>query len=191
MKKVLLVMLMVGVLFSPACEGPEGPQGPPGFDGRDGVDGEDGEDGLDVIDLVFEAEVDFTEESGYAAVFDFGDGVFADDGFLVFRRFGVIPNEEGGGQPIWRLLPQTIFLENGVLVYNYEFTNQIVAVFIDGAVDPTTLPAEFTQNQYFRIVYMPGLFAQGEEAKMDYSDFGAVMKMIGKREQDIVKIKAK
>lgn len=189
MKKILLVVLMVGVFLAPACEGPEGPQGPPGFDGQDGVDGEDGADGIDIIDLVFEAEVDFNEENGFAAVFNFGEeGVFADDGFLVFRRFGITENERA----IWRLLPQTIFLEDGVLIYNYEFTNQVVAVFLDGAIDPTTLGAEFTQDQYFRIVYMPGLFANGgEEARVDYSDFDAVMKMLGKSEEDIVKLNIK
>jgi hypothetical protein len=186
MKKILLIVLMIGVMFAPACEGPEGPQGPPGFDGQDGVDGEDGRDGLDIIDLVFEAEVDFTEENGFAAVFNFGEGIFEDDGFLVFREFGVTEN----GRSIWRLLPQTIFLaEAGVLIYNYEFTNQILAVFLDGAVNPATLGAEYTQDQYLRIVYMPGLFAGGGEgARMDYSDFDAVMKMLGKSEKDIVKI---
>jgi len=185
MKKILLVALMVGVLLAPACEGPEGPQGPPGFDGQDGVDGEDGRDGLDIIDLVFEAEVDFTEENGFAAVFDFGEGIFEDDGFLVFREFGVTEN----GRSIWRLLPQTIFLENGVLVYNYEFTNQILAIFLDGAIDPKTLAARYTQEQYFRIVYMPGLFAGGGNGRVDYSDFDAVIKMLGKSEKDIVKLK--
>jgi hypothetical protein len=186
MKKILLVVLMVGVLLAPACEGPEGPQGPPGFDGQDGKDGKDGTDGIDIIDLVFEVEVDFTAENNFSAVFDFGEeGVFADDGFLIFRRFGITQNNRS----IWRLLPQTIFLENGVLVYNYEFTNQIVAIFVDGAVDPATLGAQFTQDQYFRIVYMPGLFANGQGARVDYSDFDAVMKMLGKTEQDIVKLK--
>ncbi len=180
------MLLMVGVLVAPACEGPEGPQGPPGFDGQDGVDGEDGADGLDIIDLVFEAEVDFTEESGYAAAFNFGEWVFEDDNFLVFREFGVTED----GRSIWRLLPQTVFLgEAGVLIYNYEFAHRVLAIFIDGAVDPATLPAEFTQDQYFRIVYMPGLFPNVEEgAKVDYSDFDAVMKMLGKTEKDIIKL---
>jgi hypothetical protein len=186
MKKILLVVLMLGVMLAPACEGPEGPQGPPGFDGQDGVDGEDGRDGIDIIDLVFEVEVDFDEDNGFAAVFNFGEGIFEDDNFLVFREFGVTEN----GRSIWRLLPQTIFLENGVLVYNYEFTNQILAIFLDGAVDPTTLQARFTQDQYFRIVYMPGLFAGGGNGRVDYSDFDAVMKMLGKSEKDIVKIKS-
>lgn len=184
MKKILLVALMVGVLLAPACEGPEGPQGPPGFDGQDGVDGEDGSDGLDIIDLVFEAEVDFTEENGFAAVFNFGEGIFEDDSFLVFREFGVTEN----GRSIWRLLPQTIFLENGVLIYNYEFTNQILAIFLDGAIDPETLADGFTKDQYFRIVYMPGLFAGGGNGRVDYSDFDAVIKMLGKSEKDIIKL---
>lgn len=187
MKKIVLLLLLVGVLMAPACEGPEGPQGPPGFDGQDGVDGEDGTDGFDVIDLVFEAEVDFTEENGFAAVFNFGEGIFEDDSFLVFREFGVTED----GRSIWRLLPQTIFLENGILVYNYEFTNQILAIFVDGAIDPMTLAAGFTQDQYFRIVYMPGLFAGEGNERVDYSDFDAVMKMLGKNENDIVKLKSR
>jgi len=187
MKKILLVVFMLGVLFAPACEGPEGPQGPPGFDGQDGVDGEDGTDGIDIIDLVFETEVDFADSTDFAAVFTFGDFVFPDDGFLVFREF----SRTEGGRSVWRLLPQTLFLENGVLVYNYEFTFRVLAIFLDGAIDPKTLPAQYTQNQYFRIVYMPGLFAGGgEDAKVDYSDFDAVMKMLGKTEKDIVKLKS-
>ena len=190
MKKILLVVLMVGVLLAPACEGPEGPQGPPGFDGQDGVDGEDGTDGIDVIDLVFEAEIDFTEENEYGVGFGFGEEGFPSDfSFLVYREFGITQN----GRSVWRLLPQTLFLgEGGVLVYNYEFTNQVLAIFLDGTVNPSTLGAEFTQDQYFRIVIMPGLFVEGEEeAKIDYSDFDAVMKMLGKSETDIVKLKQK
>ncbi|HSI74952.1 MAG TPA: hypothetical protein VK957_03620 [Lunatimonas sp.] len=186
MKKILLVLLMVGVLVAPACEGPEGPQGPPGFDGQDGVDGEDGADGLDIIDLVFEAEVDFTEENGYAAAFNFGEWVFEDDNFLVFREFGVTED----GRSIWRLLPQTVFLgEAGILIYNYEFAHRVLAVFLDGAFDATMLGPQYTDDQYFRIVYMPGLYPNaGEGARVDYSDFDAVMKMLGKTEKDIVKL---
>ena len=186
MKKFLLIALVLGIALLPACEGPEGPQGPPGFDGQDGRDGEDGEDGVSFVDLVFEAEVDFNEENGFTAVFNFGEGVFADDGFLVFREFGVTED----GRSIWRLLPQTIYLENGILVYNFEFITQVLAIFIDGAIDPTALSAQFTQDQYFRIVYMPGFFAQGgEAARIDLNDFDSVMKYLGKTEKDIVKLK--
>lgn len=187
MKKILLIACVLGVVLFPACEGPEGPQGPPGFDGQDGRDGEDGEDGVSFVDLVVEAEVSFTAENEFAVAFDVEGVVFEDDNFLVFLEWGV-----ANGRSVWRLLPQTVFLQEGILTYNYQFSSEFVAVFIESTINPAELPAEWTQNQLIRLVYMPGFFAQdGPAARLDLEDFDSVMKYLGKSEKDIVRIEKK
>lgn len=181
MKKVLLLLFLAGIVMLPACEGPEGPQGPPGFDGRDGEDGQDGEDGLTLLNLVLEVEVDFTEENDYSVTFPFE--IYPDDNLLVFLEWVV--NE---GNSVWRPLPQNVFFgEGAVLTYNYQYSYEFLNIFLDTNFDPTELDPEWTQAQYFRIVYLPGYFL-GENARLDLSDFDAVMDYMGKEEKDIVKM---
>ncbi|WP_209329565.1 hypothetical protein [Lunatimonas salinarum] len=190
MKKFLLIALVLGVALFPACEGPEGPQGPPGFDGQDGQDGQDGEDGVSFVDLVFEGQVNLADleqdPAQYVVIsFDVEGFSFEDDNFLVYIQWGVV-NE----RPVWRLMPQIAFFEQGILTYNFEFSTETVNIFIESNIDPSTIGPEWTQNQVIRLVYMPGFFAQGEEAaRIDVSDFDSVMKYLGKTEHDIVPIK--
>lgn len=170
----------------PACEGPEGPQGPPGFDGQDGRDGEDGEDGISFVDLVIEVEWTFSEENDYSFVVPLTDaGIFDDDNFLVYLAWGSVND-----LPVWRLLPQTTFFENGFLTYNFQYTSEFLGVFMEGNVDPASLPEEWTHNQLIRILYMPGFFA-GAGERLDLSDYDAVMRFLGKSESDVVRVSLK
>ncbi|NHE55543.1 hypothetical protein [Cyclobacterium plantarum] len=178
MKKILYLFAFVLVLSLPACEGPEGPQGPPGLDG---VDGEDGEDGIEVLNLVFEGVVTFSEENDFAigSQFELGQG----DNLLVFLEWA-----QAEGNSLWRHLPQNVFFDEGaILTYNYQYTTTFFNVFMQGNFDLTQLEPEWTDNQRIRIVLLPGFFVD-ENARVDLSDFDAVMELIGKDESDIVEI---
>ncbi|WP_162342113.1 hypothetical protein [Cyclobacterium salsum] len=182
MKKILyLVVMMVAMVSLPACEGPEGPQGPPGLDG---VDGEDGEDGIEVLNLVFEGQVTFSEENDFAigSQLEISPG----DNLLIFIEWAQV--EENS---LWRLLPQTVFFgEGATLTYNYQYTNTFFNVFMQANFELTELEAEWTDNQRIRIVLLPGFFVE-ENARVDFSDFDAVMELIGKDENDILPLDLK
>jgi hypothetical protein len=128
-----------------------------------------------------EVEVDFTEENEYSVTFPFE--IYPDDNLLVFLEWGL-----SNGNSVWRPLPQTVFFgEGAVLTYNYQYSYEFLSIFLEANFDPAELEEEWTQSQYLRIVYLPGYFL-GENARVDLSDFDAIMNYIGKEEKDIVKM---
>jgi hypothetical protein len=169
MKTIKGILLALTVAIFVSCEGPVGPMGPPG---------EPGENGDAFIGSVFEIEGDFTPENDYSLFFEFPNSieVFESDVVLVYILWE--QTEDNSGQPVdvWRLLPQTVVLNEGVLQYNYDHTFNDVQVFLEGTIDfNTLLPAEW-QDQVFRIAVLPADYAMNEN--LDVSDFGAVMQVI-------------
>ncbi|HET8753860.1 MAG TPA: collagen-like protein [Salinimicrobium sp.] len=149
--------------------GPEGPQGPPGEDG--------------LIGVIFETDgLNFTAENEYFELVGFPSDieVFDSDVVLVYLLEGV---EEGTGADIWSLLPQTFYLPDGELEYNYNFTSESVAIFLDGNVDLSTLSADYTDNKIFRIVVVPAGFPN--TSSVDVSNFNAVLNALHIEEQNI------
>jgi hypothetical protein len=76
---------------------------------------------------------------------------------------------------------QNIFFDQGVLIYNHDFTSTDFRLFLDGPLDYSTLSADWTQNQVFRIVVVPGDYAG---ARIDYTNYEAVTRMLGIEEYD-------
>lgn len=171
------------LLFS--CEGPAGPPGPPGTRGQDGQDGLDGDS---FLGSVFEIQDNFTSENNYELFFEFPETVevFSSDIVLVYILWEQYTDSYGELLDVWRLLPQTVFLEEGTLQYNYDYTYYDVLIFLDGTIDfASLLPAE-TDNQVFRIVVLPADYAQSKS--LDVSDYDAVMKTLRIDPENIVKI---
>lgn len=185
MKQIKLVLGSMLSLFILACEGPAGPPGPPGFDGFDGLDGQDG---VNILGQVIEIEGDFTAQNDYSIFFDFPQTieVFESDVVLVYILWD--QTEDGNGDPvdIWRLLPQTRLLEQGILQYNFDHTFFDVSIFLESDFDLGTLQAGDTDNQIFRIAVLPADFAQG--SKLDTSNLNAVMSTLNVEEKDIQRI---
>ena len=75
------------------------------------------------------------------------------------------------GTITWRQLPQTIFFDNDILVYNFDFTQDTVTLFLDGTIDFNSLDNSWTQNQEFRVVIVPANQVSG----VDTSDISIVM----------------
>jgi hypothetical protein len=73
-------------------------------------------------------------------------------------------------------MPQTVQFEDGSnLIYNYDFTQVDVNLFLDGTTDFETLGLEWIQNQVFRVVVVPA----DNVGRVDVSDLDAVMAMYG------------
>ncbi len=169
-------------LFLMACDGSDGPPGPPG---RDGLDGQDG---TNILGQVLEIQGSFTPQNNYSLSFEFPQTVevFESDVVLVFLLFDQTQDSNGDPVDIWRLLPQTRILDQGLLQYNYDHTFLDVTIFLESDFDLGTLLPGDTQNQVFRIAVIPADFAAG---KMDRTNLSAIMQSLNVREKDIKSLK--
>ncbi|WP_396172625.1 collagen-like protein [Flavobacterium sp.] len=165
MKKILLLFSVVVMFVLQGCEGPMGPPGPPG--------------------PIFEAEVfevtrSFGPNNNFSSLITLNPPILDSDIVLVYLLWDV-----DNGTPIWRQMPQTVQLDEGDLQYNFDFTRFDVNLFLSSADFPLTiLGPQWTQNQTFRIVLIPGYFGS---ARIDFSDYNAVMNMLELSETDVVK----
>lgn len=171
MRKLIAVLSLVSIFGFLACEGPVGPPGPPGFDGNDGVN---------IVSEVFEVDVNFTPENDFSEIFLFEPAILPGDVVLTFIEWEVDNNNS-----IWRALPQNIFFEEGVLIYNYDFTQTDFRLFLDGPLDYSLLGPEWVENQLFRVVVVPGDFAG---SRIDWTNYEAVVKLLNLKEEDFKRI---
>jgi hypothetical protein len=181
--KKLLSTLALSFLFLLSCEGPAGPPGPPGFDGLDG------QDGVNILGNVLEIETDFNAGNNYAVLYEFPNSVevFESDVVLVYLLWDQTQDSNGDPVDIWRLLPQTRILNQGLLQYNFDHTFLDVNLFLESDFDLSTLSPGDTDNQVFRIAILPADFAQA--SKLDYSDMNAVMSTLNVTENDIQRVR--
>lgn len=172
-----------------SCEGPPGPPGLNGFDGRDGLDGLDGLDGVNILGKVIEVEGTFEAANDYSIFFEFPQEieVFESDLVLVYLLFEQTDDPDGGDPiDVWRLLPQTRIIDQGLLQYNYDHTFLDVSIFLESDFDLGTLPAGDTDNQIFRIAVVPAEF--GTDANIDTTNFNSVMSALQTDVNSIEKI---
>ena len=155
--KPILSFISVFALLLIACDGQPGP---PGFDGLDGLDGEI------IASSAFEIEVDFNAANNFEFIEPYGFTVLPSDVTLVYILW-----DTSNGQDIWRLMPQTVTFNDGNLVYNFDFTQEDVRLFLDGTTDFNVLDNVWTQNQVFRVVVIPADNIDG----IDVSNINAVL----------------
>ena len=118
MKRIFSILFMTTFLFT-ACssnDGERGPQGPPG------PQGPAGEDGLIGTTIEFEG-IDFTEANDYMALINFDENgveVFESDAVLVYLKVGEDGTSEGLPVEVFRQLPQTYYVYDGEVQYNFD-----------------------------------------------------------------------
>ncbi len=162
MKKIAS-LLFVTALFFTACTGSQGPPGPPGPPGNTGTPGSDGNI---IASSAFEIDVTFNADNNYSYIEDYGFEVLESDVTLVYRLW-----TNSDESTAWRLLPQTVTFTTGKnLTYNFDFTQTDVRFFLDGTVDFSALPAQWTANQVFRVVVIPA-----DNVGVDFSNINEVM----------------
>ena len=143
MKTLKSVLLIIIIAIATSCQGPVGLPGLPG------------EDGDSLIGTVFEIEGDFTPQDDYTLYFDFPNDFVIYDTDVVFVY---ILWQHIDGLDIWRLMPQTVVLPEGVIQYNYDYTVVDVQVFLEFTIDENDLHEDETDNQIFRIAVLPADF---------------------------------
>ncbi len=179
MKTLTGIILIFAVALLSSCEGPMGPRGP---------EGPEGAPGDSFIGNIFEIEDDFTPDNNYQLYFEFPSSVtiYDTDVVLVYILWEQATDNNNNPLDVWRLLPQTVVLDEGVLQYNYDYTVADVQIFLEGTVPfNTLLPAE-TDNQVFRIAVLPADFAKKNST--DISDLNLLMKSLEKTPDSIIKI---
>lgn len=169
MKTIAGITIFFAVIILTSCEGVPGP---PGYDGIDGFDGET------LIGSIFEIQGDFTNQNDYILYFEFPNDfeIYDGDVVLVYILWEQAETNDGGTLDVWRLLPQTVVLDEGVLQYNFDYTLADVQIFLEGTIDLSTLlPAE-ANDQIFRIAVLPAAFAKNKS--IDISDLNLLMKSL-------------
>ena len=182
MKTFTRIFSAILIVVFAACEGPVGPPGPPGFDGQDGLDG------INILGQVVEIQGTFGPQNDYSLFYEFPQTieVFESDVVLVYILWDQTEDNNGDPVDIWRLLPQTRLLDQGILQYNFDHTFFDVAIFLESDFDLGTLLPGDTDDQIFRIAVLPSDFAQG--SKLNYSNIEAVMSTLNVKESDIQRI---
>ena len=174
MKKITVALSAFLALFIISCEGP---QGVPGFDGLDAP-----------LSKVIEIEGDFTTGNDYNLFYEFESDieVFETDIVLVYILFEQTQDNNGDSVDVWRLLPQTRILNQGLLQYNFDHTFLDVNIFLESDFDLGTLTAGDTDNQIFRIAVIPA--ENTGKSSLDISNLDAVLNSLNVNEEDIRRI---
>jgi hypothetical protein len=173
MKKTIFLLFLVAVAFG--CrrdiEGPQGPQGPEGPPGRDAE-----------IPYVWEvSNINFTHPD-YTIIWEFGNfDVFDSDIVLVYFLWAV---EEIGGQPypVWKPLPITLFDQDGIVHYSFDFTVLDVAIEMQ-ATNANLFRPQYTDDWTARIVLLPAEFVNS--AHIDFDDYNDVAAKLGLPENPV------
>ncbi|MCR9228813.1 MAG: collagen-like protein [Flavobacteriaceae bacterium] len=189
MNKFSTILGAVIVFVFAACEGP---QGPPGYDGLDGAQGPQGEPGIQ--GQVVEVEgiyFDYIPEGNlFSTLITFRDitnfDVYQADAVLVYRHNGTVALDDGSNADLWTQIPQNYFLDQGTIQYVFEHTYVDVELFIDGNFDLSTLSTDFTDDQLFRIVFVPSEFAESPD--FDAANLNSVMSKLQIDEGEVMKL---
>jgi hypothetical protein len=171
MKKIITLLAVVGMFSLQGCtvsDGIPGPQGP------------QGEDGL--IAEVFELKnVSFTYNAndGYTIYQKLTPNIYASDVILIYRLSGSI----NSNTPIWQLIPRTLFLPQGELDYDFDFSKEDFTIYAGGNYNLALTP-QYLNNQTFRIVIVPGSFS----VSLNKYNYLEVMSALNIKENQIQKI---
>ena len=137
----------------------------------------------DLLAEVFEVRTSFTLANDYSRLVTLNPPIYNSDMVLVYRLFDVL-----NGQSLWRQLPQAVYLPQGELDYNFDFTRNDIEIFLESDFDLATLGAFWSQNQVFRVVIIPGYFSNKNNNAIDFNDYNAVVKAFKIKDNQIKSI---
>ncbi len=160
MKKITTFLLLFTAILISSCEGPIGPPG---------------QDGDALIGTIFEIQGDFKASNNYELYYTFPNNfvIYDTDVVLVYILWETA-SVNGNQTDVWRLIPQTVILSDGILQYNFDYTVDDVKVFLEGTTDfNKLLPAE-TDDQVFRIAVLPADFIASKKS-VEISDLSILM----------------
>lgn len=161
MKRILLFLAVIGLTTLSSCEGDRGPAGP-----RSEV--------FELQNINFQLNAD----NEYTIFQNLNPQLLDSDNILIYRMAGTINPQT----PIWQLIPRTLFLDEGELDYDFDFSAVDFTIYAGGTYDLGATP-QFLQNQTFRIVIIPGYFSKGSD--LDLNDYDAVIKAFNLNDSNV------
>ncbi|MBW8358391.1 MAG: hypothetical protein K0M63_01160 [Weeksellaceae bacterium] len=123
----------------------------------------------------------YNATDGYHISRTFNTPIFSSDVVLVYRQNGTANN----GTPVWQSIPRTLFLTQGELDYDFDFTVNDIMIYAGGNYDISTTPT-YLNNQTFRVVVVPA--SAGKNANVDYSDYNAVIKFFNIDDSKVINL---
>ncbi|MCP9767764.1 hypothetical protein EGI22_07550 [Lacihabitans sp. LS3-19] len=109
----------------------------------------------EILAEVFEVKADFTKGNEFRNFYNLDPIIYNSDVLLVYELSGV----DKKGADIWKPLPQIYTFNEGILQYNFDFTKADFSIFLDANFDPLVLNNSWRLNKTFRVVIVPGKFA--------------------------------
>ena len=166
MKKLLLLLGIIALATTSGCSGPEGPQGATGYSAESEV--------LEMQHVNFDLDA-----NGYFIRRTFntmrGGNILNSDNVLIYRMTGTVNAQT----PIWQSIPNRLFLQQGELDYDFDFTQQDFTIMADGTYNLGLTPA-YINDQTFRIVIIPGYFgnrnANASAPQVDLTNYNDVIR---------------
>lgn len=169
MKKIFLLLSIVSVFGLTGCNNDD-----------DVVAVGDG----DTISEVFETNppVNFFPDGNgvYQVLVPLNPKIYSSDVILVYRLSG----QNNLGNDIWEPIPTNYNLNEGTLSYYFDFSQDEVVIYLESSFDPG-LRTDFSRNQIFRIVIVPGYVAQN----LSGNDYETVMSAVKETNNGSVEIK--
>lgn len=162
-KRMILLLFVVIAAGITGCAGPEGAQGP------------QGPTGYTVESEVFElrnVNFDLDINNEYSIYRSLNPQILLSDNILIYRMAGTINSQT----PIWQLIPRTLYLPQGELDYDYDFSRVDFTIYAGGNYNILSTPS-YLFNQTFRIVIIPGYLSnKGTQNAINLDDYNAVIK---------------
>jgi hypothetical protein len=170
MKKIMILLAVIGMFGFQGCTGPEGMQGPAGPPGQDGL----------IADVIEITGVSFTTSNNFGVLKTFNTPIYSSDVVLVYRLSGI-----DNGTDVWKLLPETYYFDDGTrnFTYNFDFTRYDVNIVLQGN-DLQSVSDDFRINQIFRIVVVPAALINA----IDKNNYNAVISALNINENQVQKI---
>jgi hypothetical protein len=124
--------------------------------------------------------VSFTKDSSgiYTVARNFNNPLVESDVVLIFRKSGTTYD----GSAIWESIPRTLYLTQGELDYDYDFSNVDILIKAGGTFDPGLAPT-YINNQTFRVVVVPA--KTGKNTSIDFTNYESVAKFYNIKEENI------
>ncbi|WP_264565130.1 hypothetical protein [Flavobacterium sp. N3904] len=161
MKKIMILLAVVGMFGFQGCTGPEGPPGqdaplPSAFEIVN-------QDLFRVTDNFYSVSNTFKNEVGI--------DLYGTDTILVYR----LSNNSNPSLPVWQLIPTTIYLDNGEdIYYDFDFTSKDYVISANATFN--LAGSLFIKSQTFRVVIVPNDLI-GSVNKNNYNEVMSVLKI--------------
>jgi hypothetical protein len=167
MKRFITLLAVIGMFGFQGCTGPEGP---PGLDGQDGLIAEV----FELRNVNFSHDISAPNTTGYTIYQTLNPVLYNGDVILIYRLSDITLS----GAPVWQQIPRTLFLPQGELDYDFDFSKEDFTIYAGGDYNLTLTPG-YIAGQTFRIVIVPGpanVTGKSESKKVNLSDYNAVIK---------------